>query len=207
MATTWLIDKNLAQSSLASGYTAGATTITLATGEGARFDSPTGSQGIMLAFNDPPDFFVRCTGRSSDTLTIDATGAEGSTVANESVGCKITQVITGGVLADLLVAAARPQVFSADLGTAGTNARVMATVYQNTQVYPMWVKIRCTSSSGGTVRGYIGATSSPAEQTDGNTLANSGFDGSMTLLVPPSWYYKATVDGGAGAAFAWTESY
>ena len=100
----WQLTTNLAQSTLASGYTAGNSSITVQTGDGAKF--PT-SGNFMLAFNatDPnaaPDFFLRCTARSTDTLTVDTTGAEGSTATNESSGCYVTQVITAGVLADLV---------------------------------------------------------------------------------------------------------
>ena len=73
---SWQLTKNLAQSTLASGYTAGDSSITVQSGDGAKF--PT-SGNFMLALNDPPDFFLRCTARSTDTLTVDTSGAESST--------------------------------------------------------------------------------------------------------------------------------
>ena len=98
----WQLTKNLAQSTLASGYTAGDSSISVQSGDGAKF--PT-SGDFMLGLNDPPDFFLRCTARSTDTLTVDTSGAESSTAINEASGIKVTQVITAGVLSDLLAAA------------------------------------------------------------------------------------------------------
>lgn len=124
MSTTWLIDKNLAQSTLAAGYTAGNSTITVQTGDGAKFDSPTGSQAIMLALNDPPDYFLICTGRSGDVLTVQTTGAEGTTAISEAANCKVTQVITAGVFQALLTAAGIKSQYGAfaSLPSSGMNS-------------------------------------------------------------------------------------
>ena len=125
MSTTWLIDKNLSQSTLASAYTAGNTSITLQTGDGAKFSSPGAGQAIMLALEDPPAFFLVCTGRSGDTLTVQTTGAEGTTAISESTGCKVTQVITAGVFSDLLAAGAVSVTSKGDLqGFSTVPARI-----------------------------------------------------------------------------------
>ncbi len=89
---------NLAQGELASGYTAGNTTITLGSGEGALF--PT-SGDFTVAMNDPPDFFLKCTSRTGDVLTVTSTGQEGTTAINESSGCKVTLVVTNQVIRSL----------------------------------------------------------------------------------------------------------
>lgn len=99
MALFFNISKNLAQSSLASSYTAGDSTITLQTGDGAKFDAP----NFVIAFNSPPDFFVLVTGISGDVLTVQTTGFDGSTPVNEPVNTQITEVITFGVLQSLLL--------------------------------------------------------------------------------------------------------
>src|ERR1019366_9414897 len=99
---SWQLTKNLAASTLASSYTAGDSSITVQSGDGAKF--PT-SGDFMLAFNDPPDFFLKCTARSTDTLTVVTSGSEGSTAIDEGSSVKVTQVITAGVLSDLLAAA------------------------------------------------------------------------------------------------------
>jgi hypothetical protein len=92
MATQQLA--NLASSVLASGYTAGNTSITLNTGDGAKFPS-TGN--FTIALNDPPDFFLLCTARSTDVLTVSSSGTEGTTAINEASGVAVTHVITAGV--------------------------------------------------------------------------------------------------------------
>lgn len=89
---------NLAQSTLASSYTAGNTTITLKTGDGALFPS---SGNFTVAVDEPPTFFLQCTARSGDTLTVSATGQEGTTAANRTTGTPITLVITNAVMRGL----------------------------------------------------------------------------------------------------------
>jgi hypothetical protein len=86
---------NLAQSSLSSAYTAGDSTIALQTGDGSLFPS---SGDFIVAIDDPPAFFLNCTARSTDTLTVDTSGAEGTTAVNKGTSIKVTHVITAGVL-------------------------------------------------------------------------------------------------------------
>ncbi len=50
-----------------------------------------------------PAFFLKVTGKSGDTFTVDTTGFDGSTVAKMSAGAYVVQVITAGVFADLVV--------------------------------------------------------------------------------------------------------
>jgi len=73
---------NNAQTTLASPITAGATTCTLATGQGAKFPSPSTGQVFTLTFNDAATGLLSeiclCTARSADTLTI-IRGQEGTT--------------------------------------------------------------------------------------------------------------------------------
>jgi hypothetical protein len=95
------IDKNLAQSSLVSPYTAGDTTITLQTGDGAKFDSP----NFVLAMGVPPEFFLKVTGKSGDVLTVDTSGFDGSTAVGLAAATPVTEVITSGVLKALLLQA------------------------------------------------------------------------------------------------------
>jgi hypothetical protein len=86
---------NLAQSTLASGYTAGDSTLALQTGDGSLFPS---SGDFIVALDDPPTFFLKCNSRSTDTLTVTTSGQEGTTAVNKSSGTKVTQVITKGAL-------------------------------------------------------------------------------------------------------------
>lgn len=86
---------NLAQSTLDGAYTAADPTLTVITGEGALFPS---SGDFTVAIDDPPAFFLKCTSRASDVLTVSTSGQEGSTAVNKTAGTKVTQVITAGVL-------------------------------------------------------------------------------------------------------------
>jgi hypothetical protein len=86
---------NGGQSTLASNYTAGDSSIHVASGEGARFPA---SGDYWLAVDDPPAFWLRVTARSSDTLTVDTTGADGSTAVSKAAGTKITQVLPAAAI-------------------------------------------------------------------------------------------------------------
>lgn len=91
----------LAQSTLASAYTAGDTSLVLASGEGALF--PSGGD-FYVAIDSPPSFILKATARSTDTLTVVNTAAFGST-ANRGIGATVTLVIDSnaldGIRADL----------------------------------------------------------------------------------------------------------
>lgn len=108
------ISKNLAQSSLASGYTAGNTTLTVQTGEGARFDTT----HFVVAVDNPPAYFLEVTGRTGDVLTVDPGGYDGSSPVSVAANTKITEVITAGVLQSLL-AGANPVLGTAKFSAAG----------------------------------------------------------------------------------------
>jgi hypothetical protein len=126
----WLIAKNLAQSSLASAYTAGDTTITVQAGDGAKFDAPGSGNTIALAIGNPVRFFLKATAISTDTFTVDSSGYDGSTAVGVTAATQVTEVVTGGVLADLLAAAG-----------GGSGPTVLGTAY--------W------SASGGAVSGLV----------------------------------------------------
>jgi len=86
---------NLAQSSFASPYTAGDTTITLQSGDGALFPS-TGN--FTVAIDSPPQFFLLCTGRSGDVLTVNSSATEGTTAQSMAVGKLVVQILTAGTM-------------------------------------------------------------------------------------------------------------
>lgn len=72
---------NKASSTVGANFNATATTITLATGEGARFPSPTGGDYTLITLQNTGGAreIICIVGRSSDTLTV---GIPGSTAAN-----------------------------------------------------------------------------------------------------------------------------
>ena len=87
---------NQAQTFLASAYTAGDPTISVVSG--AVF-SPSGN--FTIAMGNPVQFYLLCTGRSGNTLTVSATGQEGTAAANMAVGMTVTQVVTAASLTGL----------------------------------------------------------------------------------------------------------
>jgi hypothetical protein len=130
------ISKNLAQSTLASSYAAGATTITVQTGDGAKFDAAP----FVIALNNPPDFFLEVTAVASDTFTVDTSGFDSSTPINEASNVQVTEVITAGVLQALL-AAASPVLGTAIFDSVGsitslvTTGNVTGVTYNSTGNY------------------------------------------------------------------------
>lgn len=95
---------NNAQAALASGITAGATSITLGTGEGAQFTSPTGGDYELITVYDGVDIasssnieIMQVTARSSDTLTV-VREQEGTTGFAFSAGAGVEACNTAGTL-------------------------------------------------------------------------------------------------------------
>jgi hypothetical protein len=159
----WQITNNLAQSTLATGYTAGDSSISVQSGDGAKF--PT-SGDFILAFNDPPDFFLKCTARSTDTLTVDTSGAEGSSAINEASACKVTQVITAGVLSDLLAAAGGMVLLEEH--TASNSATLDFTSWQSSAYDEYMIEILYLLPASGSVDVWFQSS------TDGGSTYDAG---------------------------------
>jgi hypothetical protein len=90
---------NNAYSTLASGITNSATSITLTTGEGARFPALTGSNYFLATLIDASNNLeiVKCTTRSTDVLTV-VRAQESTTGRAYATGDRIELRITAGVL-------------------------------------------------------------------------------------------------------------
>lgn len=144
---------NNAFSTLASGITDSATTITLTATEGARFPSPTGSDFFYATLIDTSNNLeiVKCTTRSTDTLTV-VRGQESTSAQAYSAGDRIELRVTAAGLTETVTASQAAQ-------TAAEAAQTAAeTVYDNFDDR------------------YLGAKSSaPALDNDGNAL----LDGAM----------------------------
>ena len=103
---TSFVVKNNAESTIASDLAQAATTLGVTTGEGSNFPS-TFPFLITLwdesTYPDPSDDpgmeVVKCTGRSTDTLTI-ARAQEGTADVAHSVGERIAMLMTAGILND-----------------------------------------------------------------------------------------------------------
>ena len=104
---------NNATSTLASDINNSVTSLTVATGEGARFPSPTGLDYFFVtltgASSETTWEIVKCTSRSSDVLTIER-GQQGTSAASWSTGDKVELRATASLHGDpplgLTVAAA-----------------------------------------------------------------------------------------------------
>jgi len=97
---------NNAWGTLASQLNAGATSLALTTGQGARFPSPTGGDYFLLTLigltgtTETSWEIVKCTARSTDTLTI-VRAQEGTSDATWAVGTRVELRVTAAPLADL----------------------------------------------------------------------------------------------------------
>lgn len=106
---TTLLFANNASSSLASAVSAGATTMTLDSGQGALFPSPTSGQAFMLTLSDQSTGLlteiVRVTARSGDVLTV-TRAQEGTTALAWAAGDVCANLITAGTASSFLQAGA-----------------------------------------------------------------------------------------------------
>ena len=96
---------NNAAGLLASTITGSDTSLSLVTGQGALFPTPTGGDYFLLTLSQgsPPETsweIVKCTARSADTLTI-VRGHEGTTATSWASGSKIELRITAGIMSPL----------------------------------------------------------------------------------------------------------
>jgi hypothetical protein len=103
---------NSAYSTLASGITAGATSLTVAAGHGARFPA-TGNFRLRIDSE-----ILICTSRSVDVLTVTRT-AEGTAAASHDAGAAVNHVLTAAGLLAL------PLASLTDVYTAWTPASVL----------------------------------------------------------------------------------
>jgi len=103
--------KNNAKSTLASGITDVATSISLTATEGARFPSPTGADYFYATLIDTSNNLeiVKCTSRSTDTLTV-VRGAESTSNIAYSAGDRIELRVTAAGLTENVVSAAASAV-------------------------------------------------------------------------------------------------
>ncbi len=163
---------NNASSYLASGYTAGDTTITLHTGDGALFPA-TGD--FILAIGDPVAFYLKCTSRSGDVLTVATVGQEGTSAANKGIGVAVNHVLTAGVLTALL-AAVSPQEYLSSLVTGPDSSKTISGATHG------------FTSIG--LRVCVFDNSSPRNPIDvGWTVSAVNYDVVITFAVAQSNYY------------------
>lgn len=96
--------KNFADGQVSTGYDASATSITLSTGDGAKFPDPSTDGAFNFVWGeystypnmakDPNVEICRCTARSGDVLTI-VRAQEGTTAHNHNTGGKTYRIVAG----------------------------------------------------------------------------------------------------------------
>ena len=119
---------NNAQSTLASGITNSDLSLTVASGHGARFPSP-GSDYFYVTLDDGANIeIVKCTARSTDTLTI-VRAQQGTSAASFSTGTAVELRLTKGSLETLRDGGAPT---SADYWVETANASLSAEVVVGT---------------------------------------------------------------------------
>jgi len=91
--TAWLTVKNNAQSALYAGITAAATSLTLLSGEGAKF--PSASFNISI-----DDEILYCSTRTDDVLTV-VRAQEGTTAAVHAIAATVSLNITAGIISQI----------------------------------------------------------------------------------------------------------
>jgi microcystin-dependent protein len=141
--------KNNAYSTLASGITAIATTITVAAGTGSRFPAAGGSDYFYATLIDTSNNLevVKVTSRSTDTLTV-VRGQDGTTGRIYSSGDRIELRVTAALLADI-----RDSITPAD-GTV-TTAKI---VDANVTLAKLAAAVQALLVPTGAVSPYAGTT-------------------------------------------------
>ena len=132
MTATIELYANNAYSTIAATLSSGATSMTVASGTGSRFPSPTGNQFFRLtltSLNSPNTIFeiVYVTARSGDVLTI-VRGQEGSTAQSWAISDLCGNVPTAGMLNQF-------QQPSVGIDTGAVNAYVVSTSQHETSYY------------------------------------------------------------------------
>ena len=141
--------KNNAYSTLASGISATATTITVAAGTGLRFPAAGGADYFYATLINTSNVLevVKVTSRSTDTLTV-VRGQDGTTGTVYSAGARIELRVTAALLADI-----RDSITPAD-GTV-TTAKI---VDANVTLAKLAAAVQALLVPSGAVSPYAGAS-------------------------------------------------
>lgn len=120
---------NNAASSLASGITNVATTLTVQTGDGAKFPSPSGGDYFYLTLDDLTNVeVVKCTARTGDTLTVtraqDGTTAQSFASGTTKVELRLTRAVMQAFAQALAALTAGRVVYVATGGTLTDSSNI-----------------------------------------------------------------------------------
>ena len=124
---------NFAKVTVSTGYTAESTSIVLASGDGSKLPQPSTSGAFNLVWfnstdyadpaDDPNVEIVRCTARSTNTLTV-ARAQEGTTASTKNTSGKTYQMVlalTAKMIADIAAQASGTHVENEVVAGSGTS--------------------------------------------------------------------------------------
>lgn len=175
---------NNAKTTLGSAITSGQTTITVASGKGSLFPSPTTGQIFKVTLVSASDATVfevcNCTSRSGDTLTV-VRGQEGTTAKPFLLNDIVGNYDTAGTMQNLVQKdelQANTDLFAVAGGTA--NALTVSLTSGLTSVtdgMTIWVKASATNTAAATLQVTLGSTTiTAAPIVKGNNAALAAGD-------------------------------
>lgn len=186
---------NNATGSLATSASNSAVTLTLATGQGAKFPSPTSGNHFMLTLvgldgngNENAWEIVRVTARSNDVLTV-VRGQEGTTAVAWNAGTRVELRATAGTfdtLTDAIEAAAAAPVQSVN-GYTGTVVLAKADVGLGNVENKSSATIRSEITSGNVTTALGFTPENPANKGAANGYAPLGADTKIAATYLPSY--------------------
>ncbi len=223
--------KNFAKVQLSTGYASGVTSVVLVGSDGAKLPAPATDGAFNLVwyndtdYKDPADDsskeIVRCTARTTDTLTI-TRAQEGTADVNHNTGGKTYKMIltmTKKMKDDI------PVLATNILNSTSAPSRVKDTDYQNTtgKTLLICVSVFCYGGSAandyGGVSAQIGISSPPTTTVARvRTYKDQGYGNGpcpntlfLSFVVPNNYYYKLTSEvasGGSGSSSidTWVET-
>jgi len=124
---------NSAYATLASGINSSATSITLTTGQGARFPTLAGGDFFYATLIDTSNNLeiIKCTARSTDVLTV-VRGQESTTARAYSTGDRIELRVTAAGFSEMLQASNNLSELTATASTARSNIGAAGTATAQT---------------------------------------------------------------------------
>jgi len=167
--TTWLNVKNNAESALASAITAAATSLTLITGDGAKF--PASNFHISI-----DDEILLCSSRTGDVLTV-TRAQEGTVAAAHAVGAIVALNVTAGIITQLQEAV--------DLGGGeGGGGDMLKSIYDTDNDYIVDNAEKLEGSTKSEVQDHAPKAHKSSHENGGaDEISLSGLDGEPSTLT------------------------